>query len=127
MAFKFGTNNIFSIPIDQEENEIINRSMISDNPQNQLKTNNNCISDIKYSNILNYVNTENENTIKNYENDNSWIVFSVNKNKREIKSSANSSKFYVCEIFGHNWKSKVKKFLFNNKLKYIQHVKMMDN
>ena len=127
MSFKFGTNNIFSIPIDQEENEIINRSMISDNPQNQLKTNNNCISDIKYSNILNYVNTENENTIKNYENDNSWIVFSVNKNKREIKSSANSSKFYVCEIFGHNWKSKVKKFLFNNKLKYIQYVKMMDN
>ena len=127
MSFKFGTNNIFSIPIDQEENEIINRSMISDNPQNQLKTNNNCISDIKYSNILNYVNTENENTIKNYENDNSWIVFSVNKNKREIKSSANSSQFYVCEIFGHNWKSKVKKFLFNNKLKYIQYVKMMDN
>ena len=130
MSFKYGifNDNIFSIPIDQEENDIINRSMISDNPQNQLKNNSNFVSEIKRNNNkLNNIRNENENTLKNYKNNISWIVFSVNKNKREIKSSANSSKLYACEIFGYNWKFKIKKFLINNKLKYIELVKNMDN
>ena len=122
--FGIFNDDIFSIPIDQEENEVINRSMISNNPKNKLKTIYNIVLNINRNNsILKNINKENE-TQKNYKNDSLWTVFSVNKNKREIKSSTNSSKFYVSEILANNWKSRVKRFLINNKIKFTRFVKI---
>ena len=122
--FGIFNDDIFSIPIDQEENEVINRSMISNNPKNKLKTIYNIVLNINRNNsILKNMNKENE-TQKKYKNDSLWTVFSVNKNKREIKSSTNSSKFYVSEIFVNNWKSRVKRFLINNKQKFTRFVKI---
>ena len=122
--FGIFNDDIFSIPIDQEENEVINRSMISNNPKNKLKTIYNIVLNINRNNsILKNMNKENEKQ-KKYKNDSLWTVFSVNKNKREIKSSTNSSKFYVSEIFVNNWKSRVKRFLINNKQKFTRFVKI---
>ena len=122
--FGIFNDDIFSIPIDQEENEVINRSMISNNPKNKLKTIYNIVLNINRNNsILKNMNKENE-TQKKYKNDSLWTVFSVNKNKREIKSSTNSSKFYVSEILANNWKSRVKRFLINNKIKFTRFVKI---
>ena len=122
--FGIFNDDIFSIPIDQEENEVINRCMISNNPKNKLKTIYNIVLNINRNNsILKNMNKENE-TQKKYKNDSLWTVFSVNKNKREIKSSTNSSKFYVSEIFVNNWKSRVKRFLINNKQKFTRFVKI---
>ena len=117
-------DDIFSIPIDQEENEIINRSMISNNPTKKLTIYNIVLNINRNNSMLNNINKEKENTQKNYKNDSLWTVFSVNKNKREIKSSTNSSKFYVSEIFVNDWKSRVKRFLINNKQKYTRFVKI---
>lgn len=112
-------NNIFSIPIDQEEEDnIINSPTI---PNNTISHNESQINQDIINN--NYINESNIN-INKYNNI-PWKIFSVYKNNKN-KSVANSSKLYVTEILGYNWKIRIKKLLTRNKQKYIRIVKLCE-
>ena len=140
--------NIFSIPIDQFEenfNNIPNNMEIIDNnefihKENKIKIDTS-IPDYKsnkpgldkskknikekYFGIINTIK-KNEDTMNGCKYIPTTIVYSKIKDDRQIKSLTNSSKLYVCEFLNYNWKNKSKRFVVNNKIKYIELIKEME-
>ena len=97
----FPTNPIFYLPIDLEE------SSNTETVQNNISQ-----ESISFSSIDN--KSEDDNNDKNI------IIFSLNKNDRNIKSMTNSSKIYTSEIFKKNWKLKSKRLITKLKIKLIK-------
>ena len=95
----FPTNPIFYLPIDLEE---------CSNLQEEQKNNS------QESDKFNSINQSEDNNDKNI------IIFSLNKNDRNIKSMTNSSKIYISEIFKKNWKLKSKRLITKLKIKLIK-------
>ena len=97
----FPTNPIFYLPIDLEE------SSNTQEVQNNTSQERNSLSSI-------------DNKSEDENNDKNIIIFSLNKNDRNIKSMTNSSKIYTSEIFKKNWKLKSKRLITKLKIKLIK-------
>lgn len=140
----FSNENIFLIPIDQNEensNDISNETENADDDQfilseSEIKTDTsfsdesdlekkqNNLSE-KYFNIVNAIKRS-EDTMNECKYIPQSIAYSSIKDDREIKSLTNSSKLYVCEFLNYNWKNRTKRFVIKNKIKYIELIKKME-
>ena len=146
--YSFSNENIFTIPIDQYEDNTNNIPNEIDNTDNnplklnesEIKTDTS-ISDYKtdesdfdnspkniseiYFSIFN-VKKRNEDYTNEYNNTPRAIAYSSIKDDKQIKSLTDSSKLYVCEFMAYNWKNKIRRFVINNKIKYIEIIKKME-
>ena len=102
----FTINPIFFMPIDFEDNSKMQEEEKSQDNYSSLE--NDSLSSIN----------EGEET-----NDKNTIIFSSNKDDRNIKSMTNSSKIYISEIFKRNWKLKSKRLISKLKKKLIKQIK----
>ena len=135
MSFISGFNeNIFSIPIDYQDDNWTNfNNELNNQEKNENKQSKKEISILVYNKYQPYLNLNSninpkisENIIKDSKFEPPAIVFSSIKNDRQMKSLANSSKLYVCEIFNYNWKHTIRKLVIYNKQKYTEKIKLME-
>ena len=128
--------HLFTLPIDleNEDENFTSSHKISINFEEEKKYNeinmindNICINQVMelldgFSN--NNVNKKNGN---NNLEESKFIVFSNEKNNKNIKSLINSSRIYISEILEKNWKLKIKKIIRKMKVQYIQKLKSIEN
>ena len=128
--------HLFTLPIDleNEDENFTSSHKISINFEEEKKYNeinmindNICINQVMelldgFSN--NNVNKKNGN---NNLEESKFIVFSNEKNNKNIKSLINSSRIYISEILEKNWKLKIKKIIRKMKLQYIEKLNSIEN
>ena len=102
----FPINPIFFMPIDSEDSS--NTIKEQKDKNNSFSFENNSLSSIDENEDINNKNT---------------IIFSLNKDDRNIKSMTNSSKIYTSDIFKRNWKLKSKRLITKLKKKLIKQIK----
>ena len=102
----FPINPIFFMPIDSEDSS--NTIKEQKDKNNSFSFENNSLSSIDENEDVNNKNT---------------IIFSLNKDDRNIKSMTNSSKIYTSDIFKRNWKLKSKRLITKLKKKLIKQIK----
>ena len=102
----FPINPIFFMPIDSEDSS--NTIKEQKDKNNSSSFENNSLSSIDENEDINNKNT---------------IIFSLNKDDRNIKSMTNSSKIYTSDIFKRNWKLKSKRLITKLKKKLIKQIK----
>ena len=125
-------NSIFTLPIDlQQEDETSqstdNKILLNDDEiisaEINILNDNNDISILSNRILDNNIKLTNEDSSKNIE----FIIFSSDKNKKQIKSLSNSSRLYINEILKKNWKVKVRKLKKRLKQKLIKKINNIEN
>ena len=125
-------NSIFTLPIDlQQEDETNistdNKILLNDDEIVSAEINilneSNDFSFLSNRILDNNIKLTNEDSSKNIE----FIIFSSDKNKKQIKSLSNSSRLYINEILKKNWKVKVRKLKKRLKQKLIKKINHIEN